>query len=206
VPGGASGTDDRRSGDGRQSRYLTSLGRTYCLRLPPPTEDAWNWQLRGSCLGHPLEVFFPDDHARSSLRRREVPRSRAEDSRAPRACATLSAVCRPGLCDPVAASADPTPCRSISLVSSGPVGDRCLMRSEQRWQLTPRAQRVRRRRPHGRHCESVCSVAFHRRADIEHRDMDVNRWGTVVSGRKARQSNGHRAGADGEAAVAARDR
>jgi WhiB family redox-sensing transcriptional regulator len=56
---------------GRQSSYLTSFGRMHCLRLPPPTEDAWNWQLRGSCLGHPLEVFFPDDHARSSLRRRE---------------------------------------------------------------------------------------------------------------------------------------
>jgi WhiB family redox-sensing transcriptional regulator len=56
---------------GRQSSYLTSFGRTHCLRLPPPTEDAWNWQLRASCLGHPLEVFFPDDHARSSLRRRE---------------------------------------------------------------------------------------------------------------------------------------
>jgi WhiB family redox-sensing transcriptional regulator len=51
---------------GRQSSYLTSFGR-----LPPPTEDAWKWQLRASCLGHPLEVFFPDDDARSSLRRRE---------------------------------------------------------------------------------------------------------------------------------------
>jgi hypothetical protein len=44
---------------GRQSSDLTSFGRTHCLRLPPPTEDAWNWQLRGSCLGHPLEVVFP---------------------------------------------------------------------------------------------------------------------------------------------------
>ena len=177
---------------GRQSSYLTSFERTHCLRLPPPTDDAWNWQLRACCLGHPLEVFFPDDHARSSLRRREdaakricrqsrrrrVPRSRAEGSRAPRdlgsddrtgtrtrvsgprACATLSAVCRPGLYGAVAALADPTPCRSISLVSSVPVGDRCLMRSEQRWQLTARAQRVRRRRPLGRHCESECSVVF----------------------------------------------
>ena len=56
---------------GRQSSYLTSFGRTHCLRLPPPTEDAWHWQLRGNCSGHPLEVFFPDDDSRSSLRRRE---------------------------------------------------------------------------------------------------------------------------------------
>jgi WhiB family redox-sensing transcriptional regulator len=56
---------------GRQNTHLTSFGRTHCLRLPPPTEDAWHWQLRGSCLGQPLEVFFPDDDSRSSLRRRE---------------------------------------------------------------------------------------------------------------------------------------
>jgi WhiB family redox-sensing transcriptional regulator len=56
---------------GRQSSYLTSFGRTHCLRLPPATENAWHWQLRGSCLGRPLEVFFPDDYARSSRRRHE---------------------------------------------------------------------------------------------------------------------------------------
>ena len=39
---------------------------------------------------------------------------------------------------------------------------------------------------------------FHRRADVEHRDVDANRWGAVVSGRKTRQSNGHRAGSDGQ--------
>ena len=55
----------------RQSSYLTSFGRTHCLRLPPATADAWDWQLRGSCLGQPLEMFFPDDDARSSRRRRE---------------------------------------------------------------------------------------------------------------------------------------
>jgi hypothetical protein len=35
---------------GRQSSYLTSFARTHCLRLPPPVEDAWNWQLQGDCL------------------------------------------------------------------------------------------------------------------------------------------------------------
>jgi len=55
----------------RQSRYLTSFGATQCLRLPPAIADAWDWQLRGSCLGQPLEVFFPDDDSRSIRRRRE---------------------------------------------------------------------------------------------------------------------------------------
>jgi WhiB family redox-sensing transcriptional regulator len=55
----------------RQSSYLTSFGRTHCLTLPPPTEDAWSWQLRGKCLGYPVEVFFPDDRQRSVQRRRE---------------------------------------------------------------------------------------------------------------------------------------
>ena len=56
---------------GRQSSYLTSFACTHCLRLPPPVEDAWNWQLRGSCLGYPLDVFFPEDTRRSDLRRHE---------------------------------------------------------------------------------------------------------------------------------------
>lgn len=55
----------------RQSSYLTSFARTHCLRLPPPTDDAWSWQRRGSCLGYPLEVFFPEEQARSKLRQRE---------------------------------------------------------------------------------------------------------------------------------------
>ena len=56
---------------GRHSTHLTSFGRTQCLRLPPATEEAWDWQLRGSCLGYPLEVFFPDDDGRSNRRRHE---------------------------------------------------------------------------------------------------------------------------------------
>ena len=55
----------------RQSGYLTSFKRTHCLRLPPPTDDAWSWQLRGSCLGYPVEVFFPEERARSRQRQRE---------------------------------------------------------------------------------------------------------------------------------------
>lgn len=55
----------------RQSSYLTSFGRTHCLRLPPAIADAWDWQLRGSCLGQPVELFFPDDDSRSNRRRRE---------------------------------------------------------------------------------------------------------------------------------------
>ena len=55
----------------RQSSYLTSFARMHCVRLPPPVEDAWSWQLRGNCLGHPLDVFFPEDVLKSGLRRRE---------------------------------------------------------------------------------------------------------------------------------------
>jgi WhiB family transcriptional regulator, redox-sensing transcriptional regulator len=55
----------------RQSSYLTSFARTHCLRLPPATESAWSWQLRGSCLGQSLDIFFPDDHAGLNRRRRE---------------------------------------------------------------------------------------------------------------------------------------
>ena len=56
---------------GRQSSYLTSFARTHCVRLPPPVEDAWDWQLKGSCLGYPLDVFFPEDRLKSGLHRRE---------------------------------------------------------------------------------------------------------------------------------------
>ncbi len=53
----------------RQSSYLTSFARMHCVRLPPPVEDAWSWQLRGNCLGYPLDVFFPEDVLKSGLRR-----------------------------------------------------------------------------------------------------------------------------------------
>jgi WhiB family transcriptional regulator, redox-sensing transcriptional regulator len=55
----------------RQSSYLTSFGRSHCLRLPRATEAAWEWQLRGSCLGYPIELFFPEEHGRSATRRRQ---------------------------------------------------------------------------------------------------------------------------------------
>lgn len=55
----------------RQSSYLTSFARTHCLRLPPPTEDAWGWQRQGNCLGHPPAVFFPEDDLTPGRRRRE---------------------------------------------------------------------------------------------------------------------------------------
>ena len=56
----------------RESSYLTSFARTHCLRLPPPVEDAWDWQRRGSCLGYPIDVFFPEDRLKSGLHRREA--------------------------------------------------------------------------------------------------------------------------------------
>ena len=56
---------------GRQSSYLTSFARSHCLRLPPPVEESWDWQLKGSCLGYPIDVFFPEDRLKSVLRRRE---------------------------------------------------------------------------------------------------------------------------------------
>ncbi len=55
----------------RHSSYLTSFARTHCLRLPPPTEDAWSWQLRGKCLGYPAEVFFPDGPSRAVIHSKE---------------------------------------------------------------------------------------------------------------------------------------
>jgi WhiB family transcriptional regulator, redox-sensing transcriptional regulator len=55
----------------KQSSHLTSFARTHRVRLPPPTESAWSWQLEGKCLGQPLEVFFPDDQVRSERRRHE---------------------------------------------------------------------------------------------------------------------------------------
>lgn len=55
----------------RQSSYLTSFTRSHCLELPPPTEEAWSWQRQGSCLGYPVELFFPDDRSRSAMRRQE---------------------------------------------------------------------------------------------------------------------------------------
>jgi WhiB family transcriptional regulator, redox-sensing transcriptional regulator len=39
--------------------------------LPAPTTENWNWQLRGSCLGYPSEVFFPDDKRGQLLRHLE---------------------------------------------------------------------------------------------------------------------------------------
>jgi WhiB family redox-sensing transcriptional regulator len=56
---------------GRQSSYLTSFARTHCVRLPPPVEDAWDWQLKGSCQGYPIDVFFPEDRLKSAQQRRE---------------------------------------------------------------------------------------------------------------------------------------
>jgi WhiB family redox-sensing transcriptional regulator len=41
------------------------------LRLPPPTEEAWNWQLRGKCLEYPVGLFFPEERGQSSNRRRQ---------------------------------------------------------------------------------------------------------------------------------------
>ena len=62
---------------GRQSSYLTSFGRTHCLRLPPPTDDAWNWQLRASCLGHPLEPSSAEEAAKRICR--QCPWERARE-------------------------------------------------------------------------------------------------------------------------------
>ena len=55
----------------RQSSYLTSFARAHCLQLPPATDDAWDWQLRGNCSGYPLELFFPEDPTRAGLHQRE---------------------------------------------------------------------------------------------------------------------------------------
>lgn len=55
----------------RQNSSLSSFARTHCVRLPRPIEDEWSWQRQGSCLDYPLAVFFPEDDAKSGLRRRE---------------------------------------------------------------------------------------------------------------------------------------
>jgi WhiB family redox-sensing transcriptional regulator len=40
-------------------------------RLPAPTMENWSWQLQGSCLGCPSEVFFPDGKRGHPLKRLE---------------------------------------------------------------------------------------------------------------------------------------
>lgn len=40
-------------------------------RLPAPTTENWSWQLHGSCLGYPSEIFFPDDKRGQPLKRLE---------------------------------------------------------------------------------------------------------------------------------------
>lgn len=57
----------------RQSSYLTSFGRTHPQELPPPLEQEWHWQLSASCVGHPSDVFFPEDQSPRD-------RSRSEDA------------------------------------------------------------------------------------------------------------------------------
>jgi WhiB family transcriptional regulator, redox-sensing transcriptional regulator len=54
-----------------KSRYLSTFGQAQCLRLPPATEAAWDWQLQGSCRGQAPELFFPDEHITSNRRRQE---------------------------------------------------------------------------------------------------------------------------------------
>lgn len=55
----------------RLNSYVTSPTRTHLLELPPPTEEAWSWQRRGSCLSYPVDLFFPDDRSRKAVRRQE---------------------------------------------------------------------------------------------------------------------------------------
>ncbi|MCG7595711.1 WhiB family transcriptional regulator [Mycobacterium sp. PSTR-4-N] len=51
--------------------YPSSSAHPHGLRLPPPTQDSWSWQWRGSCRDHPIEVFFPDDPHRAVVRHKE---------------------------------------------------------------------------------------------------------------------------------------
>ena len=53
------------------SCYPLSLSGSAVPRLPPPLARAWEWQMVGHCVGHPLEVFFPEDSPRGSRRQLE---------------------------------------------------------------------------------------------------------------------------------------
>jgi WhiB family transcriptional regulator, redox-sensing transcriptional regulator len=53
---------------------LTRLSNPSTARpanLPAPRFDEWSWQLEGSCLAYPPEMFFPDERG-GQLRRREA--------------------------------------------------------------------------------------------------------------------------------------
>jgi WhiB family transcriptional regulator, redox-sensing transcriptional regulator len=34
-------------------------------------DEGWSWQLRGSCLAYPAELFFPEEEGRRTRRQRE---------------------------------------------------------------------------------------------------------------------------------------
>ncbi|WP_319437611.1 WhiB family transcriptional regulator [Mycobacterium sp. RTGN5] len=53
------------------SRYPLSLSARSGQRLPPPLAVEWEWQTIGRCVGHPVEVFFPEDGPRANRRRLE---------------------------------------------------------------------------------------------------------------------------------------
>ncbi|MBX7450898.1 WhiB family transcriptional regulator [Mycolicibacterium sp. 3033] len=54
-----------------RSGHLDSVSHTHVLGLPPPTQDSWSWQWRGTCRDYPIEVFFPDDPHRTVVRHKE---------------------------------------------------------------------------------------------------------------------------------------
>ncbi|TRW78552.1 WhiB family transcriptional regulator [Mycolicibacterium sp. 018/SC-01/001] len=54
-----------------RSGYLNAFTHTHSLRLPPPIQESWSWQWRGTCRDYPVEMFFPDDPHRAVVRRKE---------------------------------------------------------------------------------------------------------------------------------------
>lgn len=46
-------------------------------RLPGPNTDLWDWQMRGSCRGMDISVFFHPDYERGPARQRREARAKA---------------------------------------------------------------------------------------------------------------------------------
>jgi WhiB family transcriptional regulator, redox-sensing transcriptional regulator len=45
-------------------------GRPPRVKLPPPTLDAWEWQLEAQCRTMPISTFYPDPGLRGATRYR----------------------------------------------------------------------------------------------------------------------------------------
>jgi WhiB family redox-sensing transcriptional regulator len=52
-------------------------------RLPPPTTDHWDWQLRAACRGADVTAFYHPSQERSRSRERRIERAKAVCAQCP---------------------------------------------------------------------------------------------------------------------------